>query len=264
MARTRLRQVEQIGNSLAYDDYLNMGPAADAQAGDTIATGTISAFVVTSGANFPNTVYSIIVRGNYIGYGINSNDQVVVSNSASNNGTYTIISATYFSATEQFKFDHTKLIVEETLVQDLDVSATATIKADSNKNLRRDLDFIRTQLRKLNRTANWYDEPLADTVANAVLKYKVVTDQTIVAGTNIDLAENFKAGAPYIMCVYVNGQLLVPSIVDAENEISTQNDYTEYKTDGTTPATTGDSARYVKIHFNIVPSDVVQFKWVQI
>ena len=264
MARTRLRQVEQIGNSLAYDDTLNMGSAADGQAGDTITTGTAAAFVIASGNGLTNNVYSIIVRGNFAGYGINSNDQIIVTNSASNNGAYTIISATYASANSQYQFDHTQVIVLEQLIEDLNASASISFKVDPNKNLRRDLDFIRTQLRKLNRTTNWYDEPLVDSVSNAPLQYQSVTGQAIAAGDSIDLTQTFKAGTPYLMCTYVNGQLLVPSVVDSDHQVIVQNDYTEYQTDGNTPATTGEYGRYVKINFNILASDIIQFKWVQL
>lgn len=269
MVRTRLRQVEQIGNSLAYDDNLNMGPGAEAQAGDTIASATVAAFVVSSSDNpsngLANNVYTIVVRGNVALYGINANDQIVITGSSSNNGTYTVVSAIYESASvNSFNFDHTKIIVQEQLIQDLQVSAYAILKVDPNKNLRRDLDFIRTQLRKLNRTTNWYDDPLIDEIANATLQYKSISDENIQAGTSIDLIQTFRAGAPYLLAVYVNGQLLMPSVVDADNEIVITNDYTEYKADGTTPATTGETGRFIKVHFNILNSDIIQFKWVKL
>lgn len=239
MARTRLRQLEQIRNSLAYDDNLNMA-AAEGQADSTI--GTPAAVIVSF------TTSTIVVEGDYINAGANKDDSITVASASINNGTYKITNLSYNSG-----LDETTVTVSSTLTAGAG-SGNATLKIDLNKNLRRDLDHIRTQLRLLGQTTNWYDPPMASDSVN----YQLVTGSAIAAGTDIVLTSDFDAGEPYTLKVYVNGVLMMPSTV-VSNAVSTAYDYEER--DSSQPVGTSEVGTRVRFNFSLVASDIVQFKW---
>jgi hypothetical protein len=239
MARTRLRQLEQIENSGSYNDQLNQA-FAEGFSGDTIGTplASVSSF----------TTSTIVVSGDYVSVGVNSDDEIVIASSTSNNGTYEIASLSYSAG-------FTTVTVSSSLTAEPGGSATATFKIDANKNLQRDLDHIRTQLRLLNQKPNWYDPPAAQPVS----LYGYSTSSAIPAGTAIDVGGDYDAGAPYDLSVFLNGQILQPSEI-VSNAIVTQYDYQEVDAAGNL-VEAGDVGRKIKINFNIVSGDLLQFMW---
>lgn len=238
MARTKLRQLEQIKSSFTYDDQLNMGPGAEAQPSATI--GSSQAIVST-------TANTIVVAADLAAEGVNADDKAVISGSASNDGEYTITAISYSAP-------NTTLTVEETIASPGGADGNVQVQADDTKNLSRDLDFIRTQLRKLNGTANWYDEPLADDTVN----YELVTGSAVSAGTDVVLGSDFDAGEPYTLKVFLNGQLLLPSSVSS-NVVVSENDYIERN--ASQPVGLGEIGNRVSFAFDLEATDIVQFKW---
>lgn len=243
MARTRLRQLEQIRNSLSYDDNLNMGVAAEYQPGATIGVAGVEVTAANGGSK------TISIEGNYVVLGANKDDQLIVE-VGEETTTYKIVSLSYDAEN-----DETDCVVAETLVGSFE-GATATIRVDNNKNLRRDLDFIRTQLRVLNQKTNWYDTPLGAASA----EYQMITGQTVAADGYVVLESNFDAGEPYSLEVYLNGALLLPSLVStASQAITTQNDYTEWS--NSQPVGSGQLGTRIQIHFPLTTNDILQFRW---
>jgi len=247
MTRTRLRQLEQIRSSVAYEDNLNMGIGAEGQPGANIETGlAVNEFTAPS---------TIIISGNRLLSGLNTGDQVTTSGASNgaNSGTFNISTLSYNSGLNET----TLVVTEATLVTEAASPATAITKTDPNKNLRRDLDHIRTQLRILNQKPNWYDVPQADDVT----KYELKTGTAFSAGADIILtaSETFDAGEPYTMKVYLNGQLLLPSTVNASHVVTVNNDYVER--DATQPAYVGEPADRIRVAFDILANDILQFKW---
>ena len=214
MARTRLRQVEQVKNSFSYDDQLNMGnssgPGTEGQSSDSV--GSSNAIVST-------TTSTIVVAEDLATLGLNAEDQVTISGSASNDDTYIITGVSFSSPNTTLTVNGTGL-AGTTLAAGA-ASGNAQAKVDPEKNLLRDLDFIRTQLRKLTQKTNWYDTPLQDATEN----FELVTGSAITAGTDIILSSSltFDAGEPYTFKVYLNGVLQLPSTV-AANVVTTAND----------------------------------------
>lgn len=240
MARTRLRQLEQIRNSLSYNDNLNMS-SAENQPGNSIGS--------TSGTLVSFTTSTIVVPGNYVtANGANSSDRIAVSGSTSNDGTYDITNISYDGGLNQ-----TTVTVSATLVSEVG-AGTASFTTDPNKNLRRDLDHIRTQLRLLNRTANWYDPPTEHDAAH----YELKTGTAYSAGTDIVLASQFDAGQPYTLKVFVNGLLMLASTVVA-NAVTVSYDYVERN--ATQPVGMTELGDRIRLNFDIVASDLLQFKW---
>lgn len=244
MARTRLRQLEQIRNSLSYDDNLNMGSAAELQPGEIIGEERVAVLAANGGSK------TISIAGNFVVLGANKGDQLVIELSNDTTVTYKITSLSYDAEN-----DETDIVVEETLAASFE-EAFATIRVDNNKNLRRDLDFIRTQLRILNQKTNWYDTPLGAAVA----QYHLVTGETVAAEDHVALSSNFDAGEPYSLEVYLNGTLLLPSLVSvASHQIVIQNDYTEWS--NSQPVGTGEAGSRIQIHFPLTTNDILQFRW---
>lgn len=244
MARTRLRQLEQIRNSLSYDDNLNMGSAAELQPGEIIGQAGVAVKAANGGSK------TISINGNFVVLGANKDDQLVVELANDTTASYKIVSLSYDAEN-----DETDIVVEETLAGSFS-DAYATVRIDNNKNLRRDLDFIRTQLRILNQKTNWYDTPLAA----ASPQYYLYTGQTVNADGYVALDSNFDAGQPYSLEVYLNGTLLLPSLVStSSNTITTQNDYTEWS--NSQPVGTGQLGTRIQIHFPLTINDILQFRW---
>ena len=135
--------------------------------------------------------------------------------------------------------------------------------AESNPgtlNIEDDLNYIRTQLRILNDpnnggTTNWHDEP----VGLPVDAFFNQTSAAVTALTAINVGGNFDAGEPYDLNVYLNGDLLVPSLITGST-ITTERDYQEVDEEGTN-VSTGNTGRQVKINFDIVSGDILQFVW---
>ena len=130
-----------------------------------------------------------------------------------------------------------------------------------NKVLETDLNHIRTQLRLLNNpstgTTNWYDPPEGQPVD---MFNSQIESGTITAGTAIDVGGDFTAGSPYDLSVYLNGTLLLPSLIGAGPVITTQNDYQEVDSSGTL-VLVGQTGRKIKINFNLIAGDILQFVW---
>lgn len=245
MTRTRLRQLEQVSSSIVYEDNLNMGANAEGQPGANIETS-----LVADSFTAPSTIK---LEENRTVSGLNADDQIMISGATNgaNNGTFTISTLSYDAGN-----DLTVIIVSAvSLVTEAVTSALATTITDPKKNLRRDLDHIRTQLRILNQKPNWYDVPQAD----ATYKYELKTGSAIPAGTDIVLASNFDAGEPYTLKVYLNGQLLLPSTVSAGHVVTASYDYVER--DSSQPATTLELGDRVRMNFDLVAVDLLQFKW---
>ena len=243
MVRTRLGQIEQIQSSYSYDDKLNMGPAAEGQPDDTI--GVATATIV----NF-STAHTVIVSGDYVSAGANINDEVVISGSTGNDGTFEISGLSYNST-----LDQTDFTVVETLIIEAG-SGTATIKVDPVKNLSRDLDFIRTQLRKLNQTAHWYTNPLLAPIN----EYDLITGVTVSTGVDIVIGGGltFDAGEPYTLKVFFNGQLLLPSEVSG-GIVVLSGDYEEHDATGLVEA--GETGDRIRFNFDVENTDLIQLKW---
>lgn len=249
MARTRLRQVEQVKNSLAYDDQLNMGnsagPGVEGQAGDNV--GNDNAIVST-------TTSTIVVAQNLLELGLNADDEITISTSTSNDDTYIVTGVSFSSPNTTITVNGTGL--GGTVLSAGGASGNAQAKVDAEKNLLRDLDFIRTQLRKLTQKTNWYDDPLDDAAEN----YQLKTGDAYGANAEIILADGktFDAGEPYTFHVYLNGVLQLPSTVTA-NVVTTANDYAER--DSTQPVGTDETGDRIAFTFPIDDTDLIQFKW---
>lgn len=245
MTRTRLRQLEQVSSSIVYEDNLNMGANAEGQPG-----ANIEASIVVDSFTAPSTIR---LAGNRLPSGLNASDQVAISGASNeaNNRTFTISTLSYNSS-----LDHTVIVVSAvSLATEATTSALATTITDPKKNLRRDLDHIRTQLRILNQKPNWYDAPQAD----ATYKYELKTGSAIPTGTDIILASNFDAGEPYTLKVYLNGQLLLPSTVSAGHAVTASYDYVER--DSSQLAAALELGDRIRINFDLVAEDLLQFKW---
>lgn len=131
--------------------------------------------------------------------------------------------------------------------------------AETAANLEEDLNYIRTQLRILNDpssggTTNWHDEP----VGLSVDMHSSQVETAVAAGTSIDVGGVFDVGDPYDLSVYLNGVLLAPSTVTGSTVI-TARDYREVDGDGN-PVSSG-TARHIKLNFDIVTGDIMQFVW---
>jgi hypothetical protein len=249
MARTRLRQVEQIRNSLTYDDQLNSGDSAVAG-----AEGQPGTNIGANNAIVSTTTSTIVVAQNLIILGANADDLVTIAGSTSNDDTYIITSLSYSAPNTTITVVGTGL--NGTILSAGGASGNAQVKVDSGKNLRRDLDFIRTQLRKLNQKPNWFDDPLADPTEN----YELKTGTAYAANTDIILSggKTFDAGEPYTFKVYLNGQLMLPSTVSS-NVVVLSHDYIER--DSTQPVGIGEVGDRVRFVFDIENTDILQFKW---
>lgn len=249
MARTRLRQVEQVRNSFSYDDTLNMGnsagPGVEGQPGDSV--GANNAIVST-------TASTIVVAQDLVVLGLNVDDEVTVTGTASSNDTYVITGVSFSTPNTTITINPTGL--GGTTFGNEGAVGSAQAKVDAEKNLLRDLDFIRTQLRKLTQKTNWYDDPLNDPTEN----YELVTGSAISAGTDIILSSSktFDAGEPYTFKVYLNGVLQLPSTVSS-NVVTTSNDYDER--DSTQPVGLGETGDRIRFNFDIDDTDLIQFKW---
>lgn len=248
MARTRVRQDEQVKSSQSYDDQLNMSTTAvavEGQPGDQIGSGNIQSF----------TSSDVVMAGDMVSLGANIDDQVTISASENNDGVYSIIAISYDSVQ-----DETTLTVDAALNAAVDSGTPlATVSVDEDKSLVRDLDFIRTQIRKLNNSANWYDDPQA---ASSELYHSVVMSQDEATGYVVDLetdaGSTFDAGAPYTLHVFVNGMLQLPSSVSGSS-ITSVNDYTELD-DSDQPLETGEGAK-IRIERDLEEDEIIQFRW---
>ena len=189
MTRTRLRQVEQINNTSLYSDILhqgtNTGTATEGQPLDTIATGivcNISGTTVTINSNDLTSlgvnVEDIIEVGS---------EQIDISNISvvSGNTTITLVSAPSAQS-----------------------SQTITIKVNPVKSLDRDLNHVRTQLKKLNHANHWWNNP----TMNGVSMFSSQTRTAIFAGELIDVGGIYNAGDPFDLNIYLNGELIQASI----------------------------------------------------
>jgi len=251
MTRTRLRQLEQIRSSLgntdgyhsAYDDNLNMGIGSEVQPGENIGSGFTSVSFAA-----PDT---IIVSGNVATLGVNPADVVTLTGGTNTGITGTIATLSYSSGLDQTTF----VIADRSADLTTETSALTTIQvtADDDKNLLRDLNLIRTQLRKLNQTDDWFDEPTAD----AALKYELALGSTLSSDTlTLSGAETFTAGTPYTMKVFLNGQLQLASVVSGTTVI-TAHDYVEQLTGTASEA----NANQIKFNFTINANDLIQLRW---
>lgn len=248
MSRTRLRQVEQIKNTSIYDDGLNQGDfSGSATEGQpSVSIGANNAIVSTSTS-------TIVVAQNLVELGLNADDHVMISSSASNNDTYIITSLSYSSPNTTIAVNGTGL--GGTTLSAGGASGNAQGKVDPNKSVQRDLNHIRTQLRKLNQKPNWHDDP-----ANVpVSAYSSATNSPLPAYSSIDVGANYEAGSPYELNVYLNGVLLNPSIISS-NTIITQYDYQELDNNDEL-VEQGDIGRKIQINFNLLSGDLFQFVW---
>jgi hypothetical protein len=248
MSRTRLRQVEQIENSFVYDDNLNQGDSSatstEGQPGDNV--GSNNAILST-------TTTTIVVAQNLISLGVNVDDVVTVSGSTSNDGTYRITAISFSTNT-------TMTVQTTSLDGSVNLSAStndgnAQAKVNPSKSLERDLNHIRTQLKKLNGTDDWFDNPLNQ----GVDAFSTATGVAVAAGTPIDVGANYDAGPPYDLSVHLNGDLLAPSTI-VSNSIVTQRDYQEVDEDDVL-VEEGEIGRKIILNFDILSGDVFHFVW---
>jgi hypothetical protein len=249
MSRTRLRQSEQLESSFTYDDTLNQGDSSG-----VTTEGQPSALVGANNAVVSTTSSTIVVGQNLVILGVNSDDEVTIAGSTSNDGTYIITSLSYSSPNTTLTVNPITLDGSTTLSAG-GASGTAQVQVDSTKNLERDLNHIRTQLKKLNKKPNWFDDP-ADLPVDM---FSYSTSIAIASGTPTDVGGDYDAGTPYDLSVYLNGDLLLPSEI-LGNTIVTQNDYQELKSDDSL-AESGDIGRKVEFNFNIVSGDIIRFDW---
>lgn len=240
--RTKVGQTDQFLSSLGYDDNLNQA-SAEMQSGAFIESGVNVVAATTSGFKF---------SGNIGAFGVNKHDSLIISGNAAYNGTYEILSVTYSSQNNE-----TVIVVDDTLVANPALSGTtASFKIDDSKSLERDLNHIRSQLKILsNLDGSWYDTP----VNKPVYVYRTSTTATKEAGVAIDVGFNFDAGDPFDLSVYLNGQLLTPSIVSG-GAILTQNDYQECDSQGNL-VNPGQIGRTIKINFALYLGDILQMIW---
>jgi hypothetical protein len=248
MSRTRLRQVEQIENSSVYDDGLNQGNGSVAS-----TEGQPGNNVGSNNAILSTTTTTIVVTQNLVSLGVNVDDVVTISGSTSNNGTYRITAISFST--------NTTMTVETTSLDGLvNLSAStndgnAQAKVNPSKSLERDLNHIRTQLRKLNGTDDWFDNP-SNLPVNAFFSSTGVAGP---AGTILDVGANFEAGTPFELSVYLNGNLLNPSVISG-NTITDQYDYQEMDSEENL-VEVGDIGRKIQINFDILSGDIFQFVW---
>ena len=240
--RTKVGQTDQFLSSLGYDDNLNQA-SAEMQSGAFIESGVNVVAATTSGFKF---------SGNIGAFGVNKHDSLIISGNAAYNGTYEILSVTYSSQNNE-----TVIVVDDTLVANPALSGTtASFKIDDSKSLERDLNHIRSQLKILsNLDGSWYDTP----VNKPVYVYRTSTTVAKEAGVAIDVGFNFDAGDPFDLSVYLNGQLLTPSIVSG-GAILTQNDYQECDSQGNL-VNPGQIGRTIKINFALYLGDILQMIW---
>ena len=253
MTRTRLRQLEQIRSSFgstdgyhaAYDDNLNMGIGCEVQPGDNIGSA-FTAFSFTA----PDT---IVVTGDMTADGVNAADLVTMSGGTNDGISGTVSTLSYAAGTNRTTITITNRSAD--ITTDASPATTVQAAADEDKNLLRDLNFIRTQLRKLNGTDDWYDNPAADPSAKYQLQLgsAVVSDVLTLTG-----GETYDAGPPYTMKVFLNGQLLLPSVVSGST-VTTAHDYTERV--GGTPTDSSTSANEILFNFAVDANDLIQLRW---
>ena len=122
-------------------------------------------------------------------------------------------------------------------------------------NVEDDLNHIRTQLKLLNQTTNWYDPPLALPVDTFMSQ----TGSPILASTPIDVGGIFDAGSPYDLNVFLNGALLEPSTISS-GIITAPYDYQELDASDNL-VESGETGRKISVNFNLVSGDVMQFVW---
>jgi hypothetical protein len=133
----------------------------------------------------------------------------------------------------------------------------------SNKTLESDLNFIRSQLRLLNDVNSptgsdkGYDVP-SDLSVN--MYSSQIESGTISVGTAIDVGGNYITGTPYDLSVYLNGNLLVPSVIGAGPTIVETNDYQEVDVNGNL-VEVGEVGRKIKVNYELTAGDIVQFIW---
>lgn len=246
MSRTKLRQVEQILSSEVYDDQLNQttgtGSATEGKAGATI------------GANNPivsTTANTIVVGEDLISLGLNTDDTIVLSGTACD-GTYQITGLVFGSPNTTVTVNPVS-VEGVTLLVGQSGNAQATI--DSTKSVERDLNHIRTQIRKIAQTSNWYDPP----ETHGVNAFFSSTSTAISSGNSIDVGGNFDAGSPYDLSVFLNGELLMPSTISG-GSVTTEYDYQELD-DNDDLVGSGEVGGKIAINFDIVSGDVLQFVW---
>jgi hypothetical protein len=235
MSRTRLKQLEQVRNSNQYDDQLNQS-SAEAQS-DALIGSSYSIDVVTSS--------TITVEQNLISLGLNKQDYIVISGSDNNDGTYIITDITYSSPNTIITLDGT-LIVGGNL-------GSVQCKADPAKSLDRDLNHVRTQVKKLVKRDHWYQSPI-----DPVSVYCSKITPAVSAQTPIDVGGIFDAGTPYDLNVFLNGALLLPSEISG-NTVVVERDYQELDSSNS-PIETG-AGRKIAINFDISPGDIIQIVW---
>jgi hypothetical protein len=246
MARTRLKQLEQVRSSLIYDDNMNMGAAAESQpAANVGTTATITSITA------PDT---IIVSGNLVQLGINNSDKVTLTG-GNNDGIVATVSAASYNGTN----DETTIVVvspSSSLTTDAVPTTTLQATVDPYKNLSTDLNYIRTQLRKLNKRTNWYDNPLEDPVTD----YQLITGTAYSVNQDIILpgSKTFDAGEPYTLKVYLNGQLMLPSTVSG-GVVTSQCDYVEKDSSG--PVEVNEVGDRIAFAFAIYANDLIQLRW---
>lgn len=253
MARTRLRQLDTIKSSITYVDTLNSGDFAGASAeglpGDVIGTADAYVASVNAGTN------SIVVDGNFDAYGANLNDRISLTG-GTNDGVIAIInSSSYIANINQTTFVVTTTSTSPILITDNSPSTSATITVDPVKNVERDLNFIRTQLRKLNQKPHWYSDPAGQPVD----MYSSAVTASVTAGTPIDVGGNYNAGIPYDLKVYLNGSLLFPSDIESDTIVA-QHDYQELDNSNNL-VDVGQVGRKIELNFNLFPGDILQFIW---
>jgi hypothetical protein len=77
-------------------------------------------------------------------------------------------------------------------------------------------------------------------------------------GSYIEVGAAFNAGAPYDLNVYLNGNLLLPSLITG-GAITTQNDYQEC--DSSNNYVESGVGEKIQINLDIMAGDVIQFVW---
>jgi hypothetical protein len=138
-----------------------------------------------------------------------------------------------------------------------------SLAENSNETLESDLNFIRSQLRLLNDvnnptgSDNWYDPP-SDLAIN--MFNSQVGSATTLTNTAIDVGGNYITGTPYDLSVYLNGNLLIPSVIGVGPTIIDLNDYQEVDASGNL-VEVGEVGRKIKLNFELIPGDILQFVW---
>jgi hypothetical protein len=137
-----------------------------------------------------------------------------------------------------------------------DDTLNQALAEDAGRVLESDLNHIRTQLKLLNQTPNWYDPPTGQPIDmfNAQIE-----SGPILAGTALDAGGEYDAGSPYDLSVFLNGVILLPSTISGY-VVTTSHDYQEVRANGTL-AQSGDLGRKIKLNFDLVSGDIIQFIW---